>query len=401
MSKTELIDFIKLIPYNELSIFCVINNITFKEFDDEVSHTFLLYCNLTFRQIEDLDNDELVKTNNAFLQYSPSTPDFKSILRQCNGLILDKNSFSIICNSHNKFTPISKKSLLNNITLNWDTEIVDNKNFFYCEDGTTIRLFYDNIHKKWCFATSRCNDASKSYWVSQKNYKELFDEIVEKNGFNIPFNTLEKNMTHFFVLLHKDNRMIIPQENNVIYINKMENLYITNITQICFDNWSSVLDFNCTKKRGYIIRLNKIDYIYEFDYYYNLKKIVGNTNKLNYTYLNYYKQKTTDANNSISVLDRSYPEYKMMFTMVKHCYEKLINDVFYLYIQSHIKHTIIIDKSHLFYKTLMILHKYYKTNNQIITKEVVSNIISSFYTPIIAKLLRWKSKKSSSQPTNI
>lgn len=387
MSKNELINFIKLITYVDLKVFCEDNNITLKEFDD---NSFLLYCNMSFREIDTLQNDDLLSKNASLLTENHNKQtDFKSILAQCNGVILDKTSFNIICNSHNKFRPISKESLLKEMTLDWCDETIQNNNLFYCEDGTTIRLFYNN--SEWCFATSRCNDASKSYWLSQKNYKELFDEISTEINLNIDFNSLEKNMTHFFILLHKDNRMIIPQKNNILYVNKLENLYSSNIVQIHFNKWSCELNFNSLDKRGYIIRLNNIDYIYEFSPYYDLKKIVGNTNKFNYTYLHYYKQNTTDSINCIDTLEKNYPEYKMLFTMIKYSYDKLIDEIFILYIKSHIKHTITIYKSHIFYKTLMCIHKYYKNNNDCksITKEIVSSLVSSLDTPIIAKLLKW------------
>ena len=54
----------------------------------------------------------------------------------------------------------------------------------YCEDGTVIRVYYDNT-KGWRFSTNKCIDAFSSYWTSSKSFGEMFDKLFDEKMYDI------------------------------------------------------------------------------------------------------------------------------------------------------------------------------------------------------------------------
>ena len=67
-------------------------------------------------------------------------------------------------------------------------------------DGTLIKLFY--YDGEWCTATNKCTDASRSRWLSERSYDELFRDI------DIDYDSLNTNHCYAFILLHPENRML-------------------------------------------------------------------------------------------------------------------------------------------------------------------------------------------------
>jgi hypothetical protein len=124
---------------------------------------------------------------NLALIYNDKLSDFNNIIVNiCNGIIIDKENLKIVCYTFKKC--LDQDELPDNIC----------KDDLYIEtslEGTLIRMyFYKN---KWMYSTKKCIDASKSKWISDKNFFELFKDCIINNE-NI------KNIENLESILNKD-----------------------------------------------------------------------------------------------------------------------------------------------------------------------------------------------------
>jgi hypothetical protein len=326
--------------------------------------------------------------------------DLQNVHLECNGIIFEKSSYNIVCHCSKKIQNIS---VLDKFILQKTTTME------YCEDGTIIRMyFYNNV---WNYATTKCFDASESFWISPKSYQDLFLELFKID--DIP--NLDTNKTLLFILLHRENRLIINHlQNKLIFLESIDNKnnYICKYNNISWadeNTFEENLDYNKIQfvnkqsqllelesyvnpcKRGIILYLNdnnNTKYLYDFASFTEMKSIRGNNNKIHYKILELIIH---NRENELLKLKAWYPEYDILFTMVMYSLQKMIKNIHSLYILSHVKHTCIVDKTHRFYKTLLHLHSIYKKSNNtiIITRDVVKNTIYSLNISLIAHLLHW------------
>lgn len=342
-------------------------------------------------------NINVKETEKLYLLYSLEANVTKDIElhNQCNGIILEKETNIVICGCQNKFVSI------NNVQENLEKYKENDIQVEYCEDGTMLRLYY--YEDKWFVATSRCFDAKESFWISNKNYHDLFFEI-----FSADLDTFSKNKTYLFVLLHIDNRLVISHKNNkLIYLSNIDNkdnyevfnAYsswtdednedINNFSKVtkCTPSMLSIID---NTKRGFIFRISVdntyITLLYNFDNFQKNKEIRGNNNRIHFRYL----EVLTKKNELLQDFDNNYPEYKFLFASIHHSLNGLITRIHKLYIKSHVKHHIRINENHLYYKTLLHLHSIYKKQSQIITRDIVKDTLYHLNVPVIARLMKWK-----------
>lgn len=117
-------------------------------------------------------------------------------------LIIDKKTLKQIVTQYNK--PIfndDAKDFMND--KNWENTKVK-----YCNEGTLMIVFYHA--NKWYVCTRKCLDASKSFWVKNISYHELFLEAI-KDKFT--FDDLKKSFCYHFVLIHHKNKNIVRYPN--------------------------------------------------------------------------------------------------------------------------------------------------------------------------------------------
>lgn len=339
-------------------------------------------------------DDEL--SNLYLLASNKDATDLNNIQMECNGLIFEKNTNKIVCMAQNKFSDIKNMEGLDNSKFRME----------YCEDGTVIRLY--NYNGTWFTATSRCIDARKSYWSSEKTFNDMFWEIFNNSEYSI--DDLDSSYTYSFILIHKENRIVVNHKyNNLIYINRVNNITkeedftnyfynenprrcIRRTKQIETNNviHNPLDDYYQPDKRGVIIKVYESNtnswklYQYDFSAYLQIKEVRGNVPLIRMRYLELLNEPE-----KLDLLEKHYPEYNMVFSMIKHCMTKLYKEIHNLYYQSHIKHSITVEESHKFYKTLKQLHGQFKKQHTIITLEEVIKKVNSYDTHIIKTLLGW------------
>ena len=123
-------------------------------------------------------------------------------VRFCNGIILEKNTFKIICYSFNKCL---------------EENVIDQDIFnatLYAEpsyEGTLMRAY--NYNNEWILSTKKMINSKRAKWISAKSFNELFYEIL---GINNIFEHMDKNRCYSFILVHNENNVVINYPKNAI-----------------------------------------------------------------------------------------------------------------------------------------------------------------------------------------
>jgi hypothetical protein len=314
-----------------------------------------------------------------------------------NGLILEKDTNKVVCMSNKKFKQIENDSEIENLK----NGCVDLK-VEYCEDGTVIRLY--NYKGMWYTATSKCLDARKSHWSSNKSFDEMFWETFQESNFmrslENGLDSLDTDYTYLFILFHTENRIVIRHtHNSLMYINCMHNStghedYTgSNVQQLSvFDRHLN--DFFVNTKRGLLLKFYKSDgsyeaYQYDFPQYTSVKAVRGNVPFIRTRILELLRDPE-----SLQMLETIYSEYLLTFSMVKKSLDILYKDIHKMYIESHIKHHVQIYEAHPLYKTLKQLHGQYKTRiledpKYFISIDEVKSKVNLLNPAVLSKLLEW------------
>ena len=318
-----------------------------------------------------------------------------------NGLILEKETNKVVCMSNKKFKKIEQDDDVKNLEKEYTDLTVE-----YCEDGTVIRLY--NYKGCWYTATSKCLDARKSHWSSNKNFDEMFWETFYDSEFMASLenglDSLDTDHTYMFILFHTENRIVIRHDcNSLMYIKCVNNKTAdedytnTNVKQLQIrygEIHYPLDDYFVNTKRGLLFKFYKSDgsyetYQYDFSNYNMIKTIRGNV-----PFVRTRMLELLNDPESLEVLKAVYNEYFLTFSMVQHSIDNLYKDIHKLYIESHIKHHIQIYEAHPLYKTLKQLHGQYKNRIQdnpeyIISIDEVKSKVNNLNPSVLSKLLGW------------
>lgn len=349
-------------------------------------------------------SDELL--NNLYLLVSDKNNNQLSPLQmECNGLILEKETNKVVCMCQNKFIHINQDSSqveqIEGLKTRYSRFRME-----YCEDGTVIRLYHYN--GSWYTATTRCIDARKSYWSSDKTFNDMFWEIFNSSNYDI--NLLDTNYTYSFILIHKENRIVVHHKyNNLIYINRIHNetkqedftnYFYNQDPKRCIRRTKQIEvnmtinypldDYYLPDKRGIIMKFLDTSsntwklFQYDFNSYTKIKEVRGNVPLIRMRFL-----ELLETPEKLALLETNYPEHSMTFSMIKHSLHKLYREIHNLYYQSHIKHNVTIEENHKLYRTLKQLHGQYKKQGTIITLEEVVKKVNSLDKNVIKTLIGW------------
>lgn len=326
----------------------LINNYDIKDFN------FIKYLltnepyNLIIK--EDKDNESLY-----MVTYDKKKSNMKNdIVKECRGLILEKNTNKIICYTFNKSLDIDPCNLECPSELDWKNTIIEKS-----VDGTQIRLYYYN--DKWNYSTTRCIDANKARWYNKRSFYEMFKDVDNL----INYDKLDKNSCYSFVLKHPDNRIVVNYlkpsivhvltRNLTTYEEEYEDIGIERAEIYKeFKNYSDVInkskeniDFSSIKlndliEEGYILhdKKNNIRIKIKNNSYKNIKEIRGNTNNLFYRYLELRSEcrdKDCIDKDYIDKYITIYPEHKKNFIKYEESIKNLTNVIYKYYIDKFIK----------------------------------------------------------------
>jgi hypothetical protein len=315
-----------------------------------------------------------------------------------NGIILEKDTNRIVCAPTSTFengdNPLPESMSFNKA----------DHTFEYCEDGTIIRLY--NYNDTWYTATTKCIDAKYSYWATPKTFDQLFWQTVGES-FVIDF--LDPKLTYLFVLLHEDNRIVIPHKksrvvflgsyfkcsgkvSDILPIEKVDTNCIVMSTEKVLESSDSdfitvselVKNHNNDTKRGIVVTNKQTNKRFKIDFpqFIFLSEIRGNTPFIGTRYLELLSEPK-----KLEELQKYWPEENAVFLGMWNGINLLIKNIHTVYYQTHIKHQYKIDDKHPYFRTIRQLHAQYKLSKTPITPVDIWNKIAVLPSHIISKLL--------------
>ncbi len=125
-----------------------------------------------------------------------------SFVRECNGIILEKETNKIVCYSFEKCEDMESVNPKINL---------DEARFDIAIDGVLIRVY--NYNGVWMVSTKKCIDAKKARWLTQKSFHDMFEEVFPTEKIA----NLNTNSCYSFILCHPDNNMVVKYEAPRLY----------------------------------------------------------------------------------------------------------------------------------------------------------------------------------------
>jgi hypothetical protein len=318
-------------------------------------------------------------TNNlTLLKHCYKSDKTNEIVQQCDGIIVDNND-EVVCYSGKYIDTINTEEF---VSENY-SEQFDNLEFTESIDGTFIRLYFHN--DVWMTATKGHTDARKASWNSDKNFSEMFWEIINENYPDFSVDTLEKNKTYAFLMQHKDNRTVCPtNENKVYFINTFHNETFVveddlpsfqKLPTLSFSSYEDLehklLNSDDNGFRGVYIRnreSGKEVFVLSFRYEQR-QKLLGNTLNIEKRYL---KLRQSGEHNDLL---REFPEFTDMANNLEQNIYENVGFIHNLYMEKFVRKTDpTLTKEN--WKYLYPIHGFYMRTRNIVTREVVECMMS-------------------------
>lgn len=302
------------------------------------------------------------------------------LVSQCRGLIVEKSTNRIVCYTFNKSFEYENTDN----DFNWKNYKIQRS-----IDGTQIRLFYYN--NKWNVATTRCIDAKKSFWNSDKSFYDLFLETYP----NFPYDKLNINCSYAFVLCHPDNKIVVSYDKPKLYHVLTRNLHSLkeinsdigiDMPEIMHCDIENILndmnDISELKYEGFMLCDDQFRRIkLKYKYYDNIKNLLYNTNNKFFRYLNlkYDRQLLTYLN--------FFKEDTELFNQFKMEINNLVRNIYKYYVDLHIKKIITIkDIPEHYRKIIYTLHGIYLNSHEKILTNTVYQEINKLHPKIVCDI---------------
>ena len=214
-------------------------------------HEFIKYMdslstdiNESLEIIRKKNNNILIKEfdNLVIFKYKNKYDDLA--VRACRGLILDKDTKKIVCQSN--LGTISFEDFISKVPIE---NCVVEENL----EGTLINLYYyDN---RWCVSTKFCINAENSKFRGNKSFRQYFDKLCDIDKYR-----LDTNFTYSFLLQIPENRLVSKIKKRQLYHIETQN----NIT-------GEKIYFDIGIKKPKILKLNDLNTL-KINSYRNLNK---------------------------------------------------------------------------------------------------------------------------------
>ncbi len=277
-----------------------------------------------------------------------NSPMSSPISRECRGLILNTNDWSIVAYPFDKFWGYNE---YNSNPINWETATVWDK-----LDGSLMSVYY--YDSKWQVASAGLPDASGRVKDKSKLFSELFWDTWNELGYEYPKNT---NYTYIFELTGPSNQVIVPHKSSHIYligardINTLKEVSIDDINEkynkpkrfsITSVEEAEKLcnEMNPMEQEGFVITDNEFNRVKMKSPQYAAISHLGLTKdeiiEKGFD-VSKYDEKTQNKwmlnivlTNEHSEFLAYYPQYETLYNTIKKHYDKLKNELIELYEES-------------------------------------------------------------------
>lgn len=141
-------------------------------------------------------------------KYSQIDSDFNEpLVRECRGIILEKDTWKIVCYPFKKFFNYGEAYA---DEIDWETAKVTSK-----EDGSLIKIY--NYNGEWRVGTNSTIDAEDAVLNSPyyRNFRELFNVAADNCKFD--FDRLDPNYTYLMELCSRYNTIVVPYDEPKLF----------------------------------------------------------------------------------------------------------------------------------------------------------------------------------------
>lgn len=151
--------------------------------------------------------------NYALLKYSQIESDFnETIVKECRGLIIDKNTLEPVALSFYKFFNVQEPLA---DVIDWSSAKVQEK-----VDGSKILVWFNKYKKQWQVSTSGVLDAHNAN-VNDfgTTYYSLFEKAFELQGVTLDaiFKGLHEHFCYTFELVSPESKIVVPYNKTEVY----------------------------------------------------------------------------------------------------------------------------------------------------------------------------------------
>ena len=289
-------------------------------------------------------------------------------MRYCRGAIINTKTNRVVC------IPPLKSDLKEKIDKN------DYKDWIFepLVDGVMINMFY---HENDWIISTRSNIGAKNKWDGKIPFHELFKSVNGTEWFNL----LDKNNCYSFTLQHRNNRIITPVYENLIFINEIYNLSDGNIIKLKREEFPVINGIeniipleigdvkmylehdNIFSVKGFTIKKDcqRVKWINpNYSYVENLK---SNYNNKFFSYLELRR------NFKLSEYLKFFPEEKYTFDNYRNNYSSIKREIYESYVSLKIKKEIQwSDVRYEFKPHIKELHNQYMNGKGKITSQYIS-----------------------------
>lgn len=164
------------------------------------------------------------KDNFILFMYNQIKSNFDiPLVRECRGIILEKDSFKVLCYAFNKFHNAAEGRAA---IIDWTTAKVQEK-----LDGSIIKLWWYDGWKVSTMSMIDANDCTLQNDLDDKypTFYSLFVEGAKKSS--LSFDNLDQNCTYIFELVSPYNRVVVPyKEIEIYHIGTRNNVTLSEIS---------------------------------------------------------------------------------------------------------------------------------------------------------------------------
>ena len=112
------------------------------------------------------------------------------------------------------YTPEFTIDTIDNDTKEYIVSNFVNLRFFYSLEGTLLRLYWNDINKRWYISTHKKLDARNSRWGSKYTFGQIIDSILPKEFYD----SLNKDFCYMLILTpNEDNRIVCNTYLNQLF----------------------------------------------------------------------------------------------------------------------------------------------------------------------------------------
>lgn len=145
----------------------------------------------------------------AIFNYGYDCDFANPLVQEARGIVLDTEQLEVVCWPFRKFGNHNESYA---DPIDWSHARVQEK-----VDGSIIKLWFDRRKGGWQFSTNATLRAEKAP-VGEISPISFYDLISKAENFgDIPFDTLDRNVTYIFELVSPRTRVVVPYETTMLY----------------------------------------------------------------------------------------------------------------------------------------------------------------------------------------